>query len=71
MIDLIFTSHKSKVKIVDCYAPGISDHHLVYAVANLRKQKSSPVIKKVTDFKNLSCDKLGHDLSTAPWSVCM
>jgi len=58
------------VKIAGCYAPGISDHHLVYAVVNLRRQKSSPVIKKVTDFKNLNCDKLRHELSTAPWSVC-
>lgn len=58
------------MKIAGCYAPGISDHHLVYAVVNLRRQKSSPVIKKVTDFKNLNCDKLRHELSTAPWSVC-
>jgi len=70
IIDLIFTSHKSKVKIAGCYAPGISDHHLVYAVVNLRRQKSSPVIKEVTDFKNLNCDKLRHDPSTAPWSFC-
>ena len=69
IIDLIFTSHKSKVKLAGCYAPGISDHHLVYAVVNLRRQKSCPVIKEVTDFKNLDCDKLRLDLSTAPWNV--
>ena len=70
IIDLMFTSHKSKVKLASCYAPCISDHHLVYAVVNWQRQKSSPVIKEVTDFKNLNYNKLRHDLSTVPWSVC-
>ena len=34
------------------------------------RQKSSPVIKEVTYFKNLNYDKLRHNRSTAPWSVC-
>ena len=28
------------------------------------------MFKEVTDFKNLDCDKLRLDLSTAPWNVC-
>lgn len=44
-IDLIFTSNKSKVKLASGHDPGISDLHLEYALVNLRRQKSSPVIK--------------------------
>ena len=39
IIDLMFTSNKSKVKLAGCYDPGISDHHLIYVVVNLRWQK--------------------------------
>jgi len=68
--DLILTSNKSKVKLAGCYDPGISDHHLIYAVVKLRRQKSSPVIKEVTDFKNVNCELLRQDLNYAPWSIC-
>ena len=57
-IDLIFTSNKSKVKLAGCYDPGISDHHLIFTVVNLRRQKSSAVIKEVTEFKNSNCELL-------------
>ena len=58
IINLILTSIKSKVKHAGCYDPGISDHHVVYAVVNLCRQRSSPVIKEVFDFKNINCDHL-------------
>ena len=69
-IDLIFTSNKSKVKVAGSYDPGISDHHLIFAVVNLRRQKSSPVIKEVIDFKNVNCELFRQDLNSAPWSIC-
>ncbi|PFX17083.1 hypothetical protein AWC38_SpisGene18616 [Stylophora pistillata] len=53
-IDLTFTSNKSEVKLAGGHYLGISDLHLEYALVNLRRQKSSPVIKEVTDFKNLN-----------------
>ena len=36
----------------------------------IRRQKSSPVNKDVTDFKNVNCELLRQDLNTAPWSIC-
>ena len=58
------------MKLAGCHDPGISDHHLIFAVVNLRRQKSSPVIKEVTDFKNVNCELLRQDLNYAPWSIC-
>ena len=70
IIDLIFTSNISKVKVAGAHNLGISDHHLVYATINLHRQKSKPIIKEVKDYKNMNLEKLRLDLEGAPWHIC-
>ena len=70
MIDLVITTVTSKVRKHGVHNSGISDHHLVYAVLNLRRQISKPVIKEVRNYKNINHDAVKADFEQAPWHVC-
>ena len=70
MIDLVITTDTSKVKKYGVHNSGISDHHLVYAVLNLRRQTSKPTIKEKRNYKNISYDAVKADFEQTPWHIC-
>ena len=49
---------------------GISDHHLIYAVINLRRTYHKPALKVIRDFKNVDVSALRHEFASAPWNIC-
>ena len=49
---------------------GILDHHLIYAVVNLKRKRQKPTLKTVYDYKKVDLDSLRTDLAAAPWSIC-
>ena len=60
LIDLIITSDTSKIKYSGSYDSGCSDHHLVYAVTNLRKERPKPKLKTTRNYKpvDLNSEKI-------------
>ena len=69
-IDLIITSDTSKIKYSGTYDSGCSDHHLVYAVTNLRKERPKPKLKAIRNYKSVDLNKLREDFEYAPWQIC-
>ena len=53
LIDLIITSDTSKIKNSGSYDSGCSDHHLVYAVTNLKKERPKPKLKAIRNYKSV------------------
>ena len=49
---------------------GISDHHLIYAVINLRRTYHKPALKVIRDFKNVDVSALRHEFASTPWNIC-
>jgi hypothetical protein len=70
LIDLIITSVSSKISHHGACNPGISDHHLIYAVVNLRKIPQKPTFKTINDFKRVDVNALKQEFSSAPWNIC-
>ena len=70
MIDLVITTNTSKGKKYGVHNSGISDHHLVYVVLNLRRQISTPTIKEVRNYKNINHDAVKSAFEQTPWHIC-
>ena len=59
---IIPKTSKDKIKLTGCIDYGLSDHHLVYCVYNIFKEKPKPVFKIIRNFKNVDIDKLRNDI---------
>ena len=70
LIDLIICSDISKISHQGVCDLGISDHHLIYAVINLKRKRQKPTLKTVYDYKKVDLDSLQRDFAAAPWSIC-
>ena len=70
LIDLIICSDISKISHQGVCDLGISDHHLIYAVINLKRKRQKPTLKTVYDYKKVDLDSLKSDFAAAPWSIC-
>ena len=71
LIDLIITSknaHGPLIKTPGCYDPCISDHHLIYAVLNVKKPKRQPKVISVSKCYNEAA--MLNDFNMAPWQIC-
>ena len=69
-IDLILSSANSSgfnVTMSGTYDPGISDHHLIYAVTNIHRQKN--LTKTITSHKIKNIEQLKHDFELVPWHI--
>ena len=54
LIDLVICSDTSKISHQGVCDLGISDHHLIYAVVNLKRKRQKPTLKTVYDYKTRS-----------------
>ena len=70
LIDLIITSVPSKISSHCACNPGMSDHHLVYAVINLRRISAKPKLKLIWDFKRVDTKALQLEFASASWLIC-
>ena len=70
LIDLILTSETSKITTSGTFDLALSDHKLVFAVVNLKRQKQQPKIAFVRNYKNLDIGKLKEEFDVAPWWIC-
>ena len=70
LIDLIICSDTSKISHQGVCDLGISDHHLIYAVINLKRKRQKQTLKSVYDYKKVDLDSLKTDFAAAPWSIC-
>ena len=70
LIDLVICSDISKISHQGVCDLGISDHHLICAVVNLKRKLQKPTLKTVYDYKKVGLDSLRTDLATASWSIC-
>ena len=70
LIDLIISSDTSKIYHHGACNLGISDHHLIYAVINLKRKQQRPNLKSIYDYKNVDVNALRQDFAAAPWSIC-
>ena len=68
-IDLSITSKKCQIKTAGVFDIGIADHRLNQAVLRLFHQKPPPVIREVTDWKNINIESFKESLSQVPWHV--
>ena len=67
---MIITSIPSKISSHGACNPGISNHHLAYAAANLRGISEKPKLKRVRDFKRVDTKALQLEFAFAPWFIC-
>ena len=70
LIDLVICSDTSKISHQGVCDLGISDHHLIYAVVNLKRKRQRSTLKTVYDYKKVDLDSLRTDFAAAPWSIC-
>ena len=70
LIDLVICSDTSKISHQGVCDLGISDHHLIYAVVNLKRKRQKPTFKTVYDYKKVDLGSLRADFAAAPWSIC-
>ena len=70
LIDLIIVSNPDKVTNTGVSHLGISDHSLVYANVQMRKEKQQLVTKTVKSYSKLDSQSFKADIESAPWSVC-
>ena len=70
LIDFILTSEASKIITSGTFDLALSDHKLVFAVVNLKRQKQQPKIAFVRNYKNLDIGKLKEEFDVAPWWIC-
>ena len=70
LIDLVICSDTSKISHQGVCDLGILDHHLAYAVVNLKRKRQKPTLKTVYDYKKVDLDLLRTDFAAAPWSIC-
>ena len=70
LIDLVICSDTSKISHQGVCDLGISDHHLIYAIVNLKRKRQKPTLKTVYDYKKVDLDSLRTDFAAAPWSIC-
>ena len=70
LIDLVICSDTSKISHQGVCDLGISDHHLIYAIVNLKRKRQRPTLKTVYDYKKVDLDSLRMDFAAAPWSIC-
>jgi len=70
LIDLCIVNDIQKVNQSGVLHLGISDHSLSYASYKIKKEKNSPIIRTVNNFKRVDKEKLNRETSLAPWSVC-
>ena len=70
LIDLVIFSDTSKISHQGVCDLGISDHHLIYAIVNLKRKRQRPTLKTVYDYKKVDLDSLRTDFAAAPWSIC-
>ena len=68
--DLILSSANSSgfnFTMSGTYDPGISNHHLIYAVTNIHRQKN--LTKTITSHKIENIEQLKHDFELVPWHI--
>jgi len=66
LIDLIVCSDTSKISHHDVCDLGISDHHLIYAIVNLKRKRQNPTLKTFNDYTKVDLDALRADFATTP-----
>ena len=69
LIDVIISSNPTLIKDSGVKEITISDHFLVYAVLNLRKQKPRKSIMNVRVFKTYVPDNFSSDIAQVPWQA--
>uniref|UniRef100_A0A7M5XB02 Uncharacterized protein n=1 Tax=Clytia hemisphaerica TaxID=252671 RepID=A0A7M5XB02_9CNID len=69
LIDLAITANPDKITKSGTYAPGISDHDLIYIVIGLRWKRKPPKIIFFKNYRNVDIIKLKEDLDTCPWDI--
>lgn len=69
LIDLILISDTNKVTKTGTFSPGISDHDLIYVNYKTHREKSSPKLIEVRNYRNVDQSKLTNDFEFAPWHL--
>eukprot|EP00111_Clytia_hemisphaerica_P013014 TCONS_00038248-protein len=69
LIDLAITANPDKITKSGTYAPGISDHDLIYIVIGLRWKRKPPKIIFFKNYRNVDIIKLKEDLDTCPCGI--
>ena len=69
LIDLVICSDTSNISHQGVCDLEISDHHLVYAVVNLKRKRQKPTLKAVYDYKKVDLDSIRTDFAAPPWSI--
>lgn len=70
LTDLIICSDTSKISHHGVCDLGISDHHLIYAIVNLKRKCQKPTLRTVNNYKKVDLDALRADFAAAPWNIC-
>ena len=71
LLDVIITSNLNKIREVRIIGSSVSDHDLVYAILQLKKQRPKPVYITTRCFKHYHDQTKAFyaDIEQAPWSV--
>ena len=69
IIDVIIVSNTDKILTSGTFQQAISDHKLVYAVLNIKRDNPRPTIKTVRDYKSLNQDQLKTSFEQTPWWI--
>ena len=69
LLDLIITGDSSKILKAGTEELSISDHKIIYCIVKLHRERKSPQIRTVKNYKNLKVDELKQVVECTPWWV--
>ena len=69
LLDVILVSNKELIIESNVVPISISDHDLVYATLQLKKERKKPVYVNARSFRQYNPNSFLQDMSYAPWSV--
>lgn len=70
LIDLVITSVPSEVSTHGASNLGISHHHLIEAILNLKRISRKQKTKLIYDFKRVDIYALKSEFDSARWDIC-